>query len=251
MCKCNDQPVTAASLSSRVVSSSSMSSEESLMLEEVTLNLKSSVKLPQVVVLPLRLHRLTGSKRQFRIERRDQSVARGVAEWLQNDPRYSAWFAETDTSAARRMTAETPATKTASEGVRQPADGDLWDAKWPAAKLRDYGTRYGVVWSKDDKKAEVLAGRLRDAFPAFEMKEAEPPAANTELAERRAARVAAIEAMKREELEADIAALGVDLSQVPGTGADGAHLVPDLAGALIAHWDAANGWTEGGEPPKA
>lgn len=147
------------------------------MNEPVSLNLKSSVVLPQTVVLPLRLHRHTGVNRRLTITRRDQEVPKGVREWMQRDPRYTDWFEEAGVGQHEQVIVSDAAAAPAevdddAKPDTPPAvspEGETWSSQAVVPVLRDYAKRHGVLLTAEDKKSDIIA-KLRAARGDFEVK---------------------------------------------------------------------------------
>lgn len=129
--------------------------------QHVTLNLKSSVQLPQTVILPLALYRLVGGERRLVIRDHTQEVALGVAQWLRSDNRYAGWFKPFE--AARPQ----PAAQIAAAAAEASSPDERWNKDQPMPALREYAKRHGIDLNAISKKADVVA-KLREARGTYE-----------------------------------------------------------------------------------
>lgn len=133
-----------------------------------TLNLKSSIQLPQTVILPLALYRLVGGERRLVIRDHAQEVALGVAQWMRSDSRYAGWFKPFE--AVRPQ----PAAQIATAAAEASSSDERWNKDQPMPALREYAKRHGIDLTAISKKADVVA-KLREARSVYEDGEVDTP----------------------------------------------------------------------------
>lgn len=85
------------------------------------LNLKQSVKLPQTIVLPLKIVSALGIGRRLNLNDAQQVVPVAVKSWMQADKRYGAWFASESEPAAAVIAKKVGGAKTNAKKVAPPA----------------------------------------------------------------------------------------------------------------------------------
>lgn len=122
------------------------------------LSLKSTVGLPQTVILPAWASSKLGLQRRLTIQKGQRALLlpRAVVEWMRNDKRYAAWFEPPLPEAAA-----TP-DPVDTDSAQTPSLVETWDSDQTVPVLRDYAARHGVELTKDDLKADVIA-KLRAA----------------------------------------------------------------------------------------
>lgn len=130
------------------------------------LNLKSSVRLPQTLILPAWVGKL-GMQRRLIVNQRSLPLPRAVVEWMRADKRYAAWFepeaAEVSAQAVDDSAPQTPDPNADDDDQPEtPPEVETWSADQTVPVLRDYAARHGVELTKDDLKADIVA-KLRAA----------------------------------------------------------------------------------------
>lgn len=128
------------------------------------LHLRSTVAVPQVVVLPARLARALDVPRRLTISKRNQEAPEAVHTFLRGDPRFAGWFED-----APVPSPEGAAAPVEPDGGAEVDPDETWSEEMVVPVLREYAKRHGVELSSADNKPDILT-KLRAAREAFEVK---------------------------------------------------------------------------------
>lgn len=158
--------------------------------ETTKLGLREGARVPQTIVLPLRVANETGVNRRFTLTGRNMTVPVMVRDWLMQDQRYAGLFSPEAADEARATAlarhrkqavvevteeevevevdsdeeSEEPVEET--EETAEKADVPAWNPDWSNADLRAYAEKNGVeLTSSDRNKAELRAKLTAAGLP--------------------------------------------------------------------------------------
>lgn len=132
------------------------------------LNLRGTIAMPQVVMLPSRVARSLGIPRRLTISKREQEAPEPVHTFLRGDPRYAVWFGEAASPSPESAAAPVEQGRRAAVTQTAELSDEQWSADQSMPVLRAYAAKYDVKLGNRDKKAAIVE-KLRAARADFEV----------------------------------------------------------------------------------